>query len=39
VNLGYQRAAAEKALDASMKNAKGGSFDALFRATLGALSK
>ena len=39
VNLGYQRAAAERALEASMKNGKGGSFDALFRATLGALSK
>jgi holliday junction DNA helicase RuvA len=39
VNLGYQRAAAEKALEASMKNGKGGSFDGLFRATLGALSK
>jgi Holliday junction DNA helicase RuvA len=39
VNLGYQRATAEKALEASMKNSKGGSFDALFRATLGALSK
>ena len=39
VNLGYQRAAAEKALEASMKSGKGGSFDALFRATLGALSK
>ncbi len=39
VNLGYQRSAAEKALEASMKSGKGGSFDALFRATLGALSK
>jgi holliday junction DNA helicase RuvA len=39
VNLGYQRATAEKALEASMKNGKGGSFDGLFRATLGALSK
>lgn len=39
VNLGYQRAAAEKALEASMKNGKGGSFDALFRGALGALSK
>ena len=39
VNLGYQRAAAEKALEASIKSGKGGSFDALFRATLGALSK
>jgi Holliday junction DNA helicase RuvA len=39
VNLGYQRGAAEKALETTMKNGKGGSFDALFRATLGALSK
>ena len=39
VNLGYQRAAAEKALEASMKNGKGGSFDALLRSALGALSK
>ena len=39
VNLGYQRAAAEKALDASVKNGKGGSFDTLFRSTLAALSK
>jgi Holliday junction DNA helicase RuvA len=39
VNLGYQRAAAEKALEASMKNGKGGSFDTLFRSALAALSK
>jgi Holliday junction DNA helicase RuvA len=39
VNLGYQRPAAEKALQAGVKNGKGGSFDSLFRATLGALSK
>jgi Holliday junction DNA helicase RuvA len=39
VNLGYQRAAAEKALQISVKNGKGGSFDALFRSVLGALSK
>ena len=39
VNLGYQRAAAEKALEASMKNGKSGSFDALFRGALAALSK
>ena len=39
VNLGYQRAAAEKALAASMKDGKGESFDALFRAALAALSK
>jgi holliday junction DNA helicase RuvA len=39
VNLGYQRAAAEKALQISVKNGKVGSFDALFRSVLGALSK
>ncbi|HVN21516.1 MAG TPA: Holliday junction branch migration protein RuvA [Dongiaceae bacterium] len=39
VNLGYQRAAAEKALEASVKSGKAGSFDALFRSALGALSK
>ena len=39
VNLGYQRAAAEKALEISVKNGKGGSFDALFRSALGTLSK
>jgi Holliday junction DNA helicase RuvA len=39
VNLGYQRAAAEKALSVAAKNAKGGSFDSLFRETLAALSK
>jgi Holliday junction DNA helicase RuvA len=39
VNLGYQRAAAEKALELSVKGGKGGSFDALFRNTLAALSK
>jgi len=39
INLGYQRAAAEKALTAAAKNVKGGSFDALFRGSLGALSK
>lgn len=39
VNLGYQRAAAEKALEAATKNRVGGSFDALFRGTLAALSK
>lgn len=39
VNLGYQRAAAEKALATAMKNGKSGSFDALFRETLAALSK
>jgi len=39
VNLGYQRPAVEKALSVATKNSKGGSFDALFRETLGALSK
>jgi holliday junction DNA helicase RuvA len=39
VNLGYQRAAAEKALAVAAKNAKGGTFDALFRETMAALSK
>jgi len=39
VNLGYQRAAAEKALAASTKNGKSGSFDLLFREALAALSK
>ena len=39
VNLGYQRAAAEKALQAGVKDGQGGSFDTLFRAALGALSK
>lgn len=38
-NLGYQRAAAEKALASATKNGKGGSFDALFREALSALSK
>jgi holliday junction DNA helicase RuvA len=36
VNLGYQRAAAEKALGAAEKT---GSFDVMFRATLAALAK
>jgi Holliday junction DNA helicase RuvA len=39
INLGYQRAAAEKALELSVKGRKGGSFDALFRSALAALSK
>jgi holliday junction DNA helicase RuvA len=43
-NLGYQRAAAEKALAATLKSApinstKPGSFDAMFRQTLAGLSK
>ena len=39
VNLGYQRAAAEKALAAATRTGKSGSFDAMFRDALGALSK
>ena len=39
INLGYQRAAAEKALLLATKNGKDGSFDVLFREALGALSK
>src|SRR5215467_7424523 len=39
VNLGYQRAAAEKALETGMKNGTGGSFDAMFREALAMLSK
>jgi holliday junction DNA helicase RuvA len=39
VNLGYQRAAAEKALATVTKNGKAGSFDSLFRDVLAALSK
>jgi Holliday junction DNA helicase RuvA len=39
VNLGYQRAAAEKALAGAVKAGKSGSFDVLFREVLGGLSK
>jgi len=39
VNLGYQRAAAEKALAGATRNGKSGTFDALFREALAALSK
>jgi holliday junction DNA helicase RuvA len=39
VNLGYQRPVAEKALAVAMRNGKAGSFDALFRDALAALSK
>ncbi|HKH98376.1 MAG TPA: Holliday junction branch migration protein RuvA [Candidatus Sulfotelmatobacter sp.] len=39
LNLGYQRAAAEKALATAMKGGKPLSFDATFRDALGALSK
>ena len=39
VNLGYQRATAEKALASVLKNGKSGSFDAMFREALAGLSK
>ncbi len=39
VNLGYQRAAAEKVLAAAMQKDRSPSFDGLFRAALGGLSK
>jgi Holliday junction DNA helicase RuvA len=39
VNLGYQRAAAEKALVGAVQNGNRGSFDAMFREALAALSK
>ena len=39
VNLGYQRAAAEKALAGAVQNGNRGSFDAMFREALAALSK
>lgn len=39
VNLGYQRAAAEKALTAVTLKEKSAGFDTLFRAALGSLSK
>ena len=39
INLGYQRPIAEKVLASAVKNDKGGSFDALFRAALAGLSK
>jgi holliday junction DNA helicase RuvA len=39
MNLGYQRAAAERALASVEKNGKGTSFEATFRQTLGVLSK
>src|SRR5450432_261081 len=39
VNLGYQRAAAEKALTALGKIKPGASFEAMFREALGAMSK
>ena len=39
LNLGYQRPAAEKALAVATRSSKPGSFDALFRDSLAALSK
>lgn len=39
VNLGYQRAAAEKGLAVAKKNGQTSSFDTLFRDSLSALSK
>jgi Holliday junction DNA helicase RuvA len=39
LNLGYQRAVAEKALAVATKNGKSGSFDAMFRDSLAGLSK
>jgi Holliday junction DNA helicase RuvA len=39
MNLGYQRAVAEKALAGIVKNGKSGSFDVMFREALAGLSK
>jgi Holliday junction DNA helicase RuvA len=39
VNLGYQRAAAERAVASATRAGNGASFDALFRDSLAALSK
>lgn len=39
MNLGYQRAAAEKALASAVKHKKDGPFEAMFREALSALSK
>jgi len=39
VNLGYQRAAAEKAMQAAVKDGDTKSFDHLFRSVLGRLSR
>jgi Holliday junction DNA helicase RuvA len=39
MNLGYQRAAAERALASVEKNGKASSFEVMFRQTLGVLSK
>jgi len=39
VNLGYQRAAAEKAVTTAAKSGKEASFEEMFRGALAALSK
>jgi holliday junction DNA helicase RuvA len=39
MNLGYQRATAERALTAVTKNGKGGGFEIMFREALGVLSR
>jgi len=39
LNLGYQRVNAEKALEAVAKDGTAKSFDQMFRAALGRLSK
>jgi Holliday junction DNA helicase RuvA len=39
LNLGYQRAAAEKALASAVKDGTSKSFDQMFRTVLGRLSK
>jgi Holliday junction DNA helicase RuvA len=39
VNLGYQRATAEKSLASVLKSGKSGSFDAMFREALAGLSQ
>ena len=39
MNLGYQRAAAEKALAVAARNGRSASFEEMFRETLAALSK
>jgi len=39
VNLGYQRAIAEKAVTAVTRNGRSGSFEEIFRGALGALSR
>ena len=39
MNLGYQRAAAERAVNAAGKNGGGKSFDALFRDALALMAK